>query len=571
MSDKTSTKSSQPKPAKKSNTSATNLKAKKTKPVPKRARTDTSAPSVAQSVTDIVLVDDDNDGDIAHDSDEDLEPERDPEAILGKYNLVFLRFRHLPDCSASLQKTWRSAIYHFYNPNVSIGYEDDRLFHFFKCTARVCKAAMGGVRRYQDSKDRNSTTNLKQHAIRCFGAEAVKLCLEPAAAEAVNGSIFTAFARQGQQPVHHTHRTHTSIEARARIVKWVTENNRPVTIIDDTELRELLLAGRPQLTLPSRHTVARDIDACFEHCRDRIKTLLQDHAGRLHFATDCWTSPNHRAFVAWTVHFAFRGEMLAFLLDIVELPESHTGATLAREFQDMLTRFGLTHKILAMNADNASSNDTQTTSLANLDNSFEEENRVRCFTHSMQLSANALIQPFNAGMTPAPVLEVDDDAPDGSGGDTPSDNEEGDDDDNEDEDKDSLLALNEDDVDDGIDELEDLSETDRETLMQETQDVRVTVSKLRNLSFAIINSTTKALPAWRRCCRKLKKKALLIPRDVTTRWNSTYDMLSFCQRFRESIDTITADKATKLRKYELDDGDWAIVEDLIAILKVILP
>jgi hypothetical protein len=473
-------------------------------------------------------------------------------------------------CSAALQKSWRSAIYHFFNPNVTIGYEDERLFHFFKCTARVCKAANGGVRRYQDSKDRNSTTNLKQHAIRCFGAEAVRLCLEPAAAEAANGSIFTAFARQGQQPVHHTHRTHTSTEARARIVKWITQNNRPVTIIEDTELRELLLAGRPQLTLPSRHTISRDINASFVHCRDRIKKLLQDHAGRLHFATDCWTSPNHRAFVAWTVHFAFQGEMLSFLLDIVELPESHTGTTLAREFQAMLTRFGLTQKILAVNADNASSNDTQTASLANLDNSFEEDNRVRCFNHTMQLSAKALLQPFNAGMTPAPTLEVDDDA-DSSDGDTLSDNEEGDDYDDEDEDDDGLSAIDEDDVDDGFDEMAELSAADQETLINETQAVRVTVSKLRNLSFAIIHSTTKALPAWKRCCRKLKKKALLIPRDVITRWNSTYDMLTFSLQYRESIDAITADKAMKLRKYELDDGDWAIVEDLTAVLKVSLP
>ena len=34
-----------------------------------------------------------------------------------------------------------------------------------------------------------------------------------------------------------------------------------------------------------------------------------------------WTSPNHRAFVAWTVHLEYEGVMLAFLLDIIEVPE----------------------------------------------------------------------------------------------------------------------------------------------------------------------------------------------------------------------------------------------------------
>lgn len=60
----------------------------------------------------------------------------------------------------------------------------------------------------------------------------------------------------------------------------------------------------------------------------------------------------------------------------------------------------------------------------------------------------------------------------------------------------------------------------------------------------------------------------LIPRDVVTRWNSTYDMMDFVLKYRQAIDQITADKVLKLRKYELDNDDWAIVEDLVAILEV---
>jgi len=37
--------------------------------------------------------------------------------------------------------------------------------------------------------------------------------------------------------------------------------------------------------------------------------------------------------------------MLAFLLDIVEVPESHTGATMAKAFQDMLVNIGLENKV----------------------------------------------------------------------------------------------------------------------------------------------------------------------------------------------------------------------------------
>jgi hypothetical protein len=60
---------------------------------------------------------------------------------------------------------------------------------------------------------------------------------------------------------------------------------------------------------------------------------------------DAWTLPNHHAFVAWTVHFEYNGTMLAFLLDIVEVLESHTSMVLAGAFQKMLETFGLQDQV----------------------------------------------------------------------------------------------------------------------------------------------------------------------------------------------------------------------------------
>jgi hypothetical protein len=98
-------------------------------------------------------------------------------------------------------------------------------------------------------------------------------------------------------------------------------NNRPLNVINDRALRDLLTAGRPSIDLPSDDTISRDIKTSFEKCWVRIAKLLQDHPGCIHFAMDAWTSPNHRAFVVWTVHLEYEGDMLSFLLDIIELPE----------------------------------------------------------------------------------------------------------------------------------------------------------------------------------------------------------------------------------------------------------
>ncbi|KAJ7786902.1 hypothetical protein B0H14DRAFT_2218220, partial [Mycena olivaceomarginata] len=60
---------------------------------------------------------------------------------------------------------------------------------------------------------------------------------------------------------------------------------------------------------------------------------------------------------------------------------------LAREFDEMLARFDIQHKILAWTGDNATSNDTQNTALSdNPNNSFDSVNRVRCFAHTLNLA-----------------------------------------------------------------------------------------------------------------------------------------------------------------------------------------
>ena len=45
-------------------------------------------------------------------------------------------------------------------------------------------------------------------------------------------------------------------------------------------------------------------------------------------------------------------------------------------------------------------------------------------------------------------------------------------------------------------------------------------------------------------------------------------MLSFAVKYRTVIDAMTADKILKLRKFELEDEEWTIIEDLVAILHV---
>lgn len=59
-----------------------------------------------------------------------------------------------------------------------------------------------------------------------------------------------------------------------------------------------------------------------------------------------------------------------------------------------------------------------------------------------------------------------------------------------------------------------------------------------------------------------------IPRDVRTRWNSTYQMLRFCLDYREAIDQMTGERKLGLRKLEMSEEEWAITDELSDVLKV---
>ena len=59
-----------------------------------------------------------------------------------------------------------------------------------------------------------------------------------------------------------------------------------------------------------------------------------------------------------------------------------------------------------------------------------------------------------------------------------------------------------------------------------------------------------------------------MPRNVSTRWNSTYDMLCFSITYRKAIEAMTLERKNDLQQFELEEEEWAIAEELGNTLKV---
>jgi hypothetical protein len=143
-----------------------------------------------------------------------------------------------------------------------------------------------------------------------------------------------------------------------------------------------------------------------------------------------------------------------------------------------------------MNADNATSNDTQGEVLAGMPNTFVLEHRVRCFNHTLQLSAKTLLRPFNTGLSKA-AEDADtadtkdvDDLLDSDSDSNSEDGVEGKDEDGDGEDLSALADAG--DINDGIDELGALDAATCDEILTDTAAVCETVTKLRRLSFSIV-------------------------------------------------------------------------------------
>ena len=141
---------------------------------------------------------------------------------------------------------------------------------------------------------------------------------------------------------------------------------------------------------------------------------MQEHNSALNITTDPWTSPNHKAYVAVTVHYQNLGVPISMLLDLVKVACLHSGFNLVKAFSNILEDFGISDKvsfffiareplkltrhgqILSITADNASNNDTMIESLGVLIDDFSgASNQTQCFLHILNLVVKSILKQFD--------------------------------------------------------------------------------------------------------------------------------------------------------------------------------
>jgi hypothetical protein len=149
---------------------------------------------------------------------------------------------------------------------------------------------------------------------------------------------------------------------RVTVARWVSEAMRPFRIVKDRGLRWLCKTGRPHFYLPDETTIAKDVKFLYSWSERQLAEELQvnllintpcinlisrtqSYQGFLAYQLDCWTSPNHRAYMNVFVTWIRNGEPITTILDFIELPKSHSGQNMAQALVNTLNHYGIAHKV----------------------------------------------------------------------------------------------------------------------------------------------------------------------------------------------------------------------------------
>ncbi|GBE82287.1 putative AC9 transposase [Sparassis crispa] len=315
--------------------------------------------------------------------------------------------------------------------------------------------------------------------------------------------------------------------------------------------------------------VSHDVKLVFAQTRKRIAKMLQKYDGDLNFATNAWTSPNHKAFVAVSVHLEREGEPLVMVLNVVEVAQSHSGLNLASTFAKILDDFGILDKILSLTADNASSNDTMTEGLINLLLDFallrqfgipkksEGDGLDDSEQDLVVMGGQDLITPNLRYSAPSSILErcacikvvrhvtLVDLAKDLDFEDLVTRAEKGA------EDTGDEATVDESEDEELLEGLFDFTDDKHVSLAENVRPVNLVLVKLRKLAFKIVHSMTIILPAWYATLNDLKLAERIM------------------LHYRKAIDTISADRELGLQQFESSEEEWAIASQLRDVLKIL--
>ncbi|KAE8228227.1 hypothetical protein CF326_g6850 [Tilletia indica] len=204
----------------------------------------------------------------------------------------------------------------------------------------------------------------------------------------------------------------TKMDARHNAVGWVTEEARPISILNDKWFHRMLPKSRRDL-VPHRSTTAEDIGSMYKAMQKLIRSRLASVDGCIHLALDIWTSPNGHSYLGVIGCWQEEGKAQRHVLDMVTITQRHTANNIAASVTSLIQRLGVEDKVWFITSDSASTNTAAMKILGRnsaLPRVEGESTQIRCIAHIMNLISEAILRPFNRAVRDVGTSEEADEA-----------------------------------------------------------------------------------------------------------------------------------------------------------------
>lgn len=336
------------------------------------------------------------------------------------------------------------------------------------------------------------------------------------------------------------------------IVDWVASKYLPFSFFNDEKTQNIFFYINKHAKVPKKTELRTLCAERFTKLQSRAMNLLQNNDSKISFTIDGWTSVGNNSYYGVTAHFIDHNwKLQTLVIDFLPSNGKHTGKDIAQLFYNMLCEHRLTEKIQGITLDNAAANTTFVKELAKLITSaginFDaSDNHFRCFGHILNLGAQDLMRVLKTDTVNRTVgdieidqvncnIEVDDTSVDDDYIDA----------------ADSDIDFNDN---DDVDVVDDLN-----------SDGSRIIDKLRELLKKIKYSEQLALKL-KSSCETVNLKIISPNIDVSTRWNSSQDMMQSALAMRPALNLLCENNIS-VRKFSLSDSEWTLISRITQILR----
>ena len=165
------------------------------------------------------------------------------------------------------------------------------------------------------------------------------------------------------------------------LVNWVTTSMRPLSLVSDGGLRDLLEFLEPGYQLPSRTHIAAIVRNRHKSGLEEVRRLLAD-AAAVAITTDAWTSKSVRSFATYTAHFLDSGwHLTSLVLATRPMDVRHTAENVSQHAAAIAEEFGISGKVVGIVHDEAPNMVAAARILAEKDSKWSS---LVCAAHRLQ-------------------------------------------------------------------------------------------------------------------------------------------------------------------------------------------